>query len=141
MPALGPEYKIDGCGQVLATFDPDGYLVDLWVSPRAASDRRSIDDPDPADWSVPAAFRVASNFIPMDTECANWGTVPNPTGYIIQQCSGPALRDQVPQSAWDYSDSTPTYGSYAVFLHTNSKSGIYAIQLTLEFNDEDFPTT
>lgn len=28
-PKLGPEYKINGCGEVQPTFDPSGYLVDL----------------------------------------------------------------------------------------------------------------
>lgn len=61
-------------------------------------------------------------------------------GYLIVEYSSPALLDQLPQSSWDYSDYSPTYGSFIIVLHTNKETGIYGIQLTLEFNDEDFPT-
>jgi len=138
-PRLGPEYKIDGCGEVQPTFDPNGYLVDLWVFSPAPPDRK-IEDPDPADWSIPAAFQVANNFAPLDTaQCGDVATQPNPTGYLIVECSSPALLDQVPQSAWDFSDATPTYGSYAVVLQTNKESGIWGIDLKLGFDDDDFP--
>lgn len=138
-PSLGLKYKIDGCGEVLATFEPDGYLVDLWVFSPALSDRKSLEDPDPADWALPDALTVAASFVPLDTaECGDVGMMPT---YAILECSSPALRDQVPQSSWDYSDNSPTYGSYAVVLRMNKESGIYGVELTLAFNDEDFPTT
>lgn len=76
-PRLGPEYKIDGCGEVHPTFDPNGYLVDLWVFSPAPPDRE-IEDPDPADWSIPAAFQITNNFAPLDTaQCGD--SQPNPT--------------------------------------------------------------
>jgi len=138
-PALGPEYKIDGCGEVFVTFDPNGYLISLSIYSPAPPDRKHLEDPDPADWSTPAAFQVATSFIPFDTGCNDPGIIPNPLGYIIYECSSPALRDQVPQSAWDYTDSSPTYGSYVVVLWTNKESGVWGIDLKLGFDDGDFP--
>lgn len=66
-------------------------------------------------------------------------TQPNPTGYLIVECSSPALLDQVPQSAWDFSDVAPTYGSYVVVLQTNKESGVWGIDLKLGFDEGDFP--
>lgn len=137
--SLIPEYNIDGCGEVFATFDPDGYLISLSIYSPAPPDRKNLEDPDPADWSTLAAFQVATNFIPLDTGCNDPGIVPNPLGYVIYKCSSPALLDQVPQSSWDYSDATPTYGSFIIVLHTNKETGIYGIDLELRFDDGDFP--
>lgn len=136
---VGPEYTIAGCGEVFADYDSDGYLIDLAIYSPASPNRKSLDKPDPADWPIHAAFEVASRFTPLDSDCADFGVVPNPSGYVIQRCSSNALLNQVPQSSWGYADNTPTYGSFVIMLNTNSASDIYGIRLTFSFDDADFP--
>lgn len=133
------EYDVDGCGSVLVSYDPEGYVTDITISsPRP--DDVSGNETHEADWPLFPAFAITNSFVPLDWVCKDFQIQPPPFGYVIEECSSQALLNQVPTSAWDHVDNTPAYGSYAVILHnTDQASKFWMITITLAFDPEDFP--
>lgn len=134
------EYDIEGCGPVLVSFDEDSFVIDISIFSPRKSDEADATVVDPADWPIMPAFEIASSFAPLDMESDDFGTVPNPYGYVIQRCSSDALLDQVPESSWDYSDGTPDYGSFEIVLRNNPENGFFWVQVSLRVEEEAFPT-
>lgn len=110
-------------------------------SPREDPDK-SFEKADSADWTIGAAQAIATNFAPIDSTFDDQGLQPPPMAYWYKIGHSEALLNQVPASAWDYTDNTPSYGDFLVTLRISDESkDIYWIDLDMGFEPEDAPAT
>lgn len=135
---LFPEYNIPGCGPVLVTWSPDNYLVTLDLFSPRKDEHKGFENHDEADWTLGEAQSIAVNFAPLDAQYDDMGLNPPPYGYWFKVGYSDALINQVPATAWDYSDNTPTYGTFLLTLNIID-ADIYHIGLTFGYEPEDTP--
>jgi hypothetical protein len=133
------EYDIEGCGPVLVSYDDADFVVSITIASDRPEDMSGTETHE-ADWPIMPAFLIASSFAPTDMTCKDFQIQQNPYGYVIQECASTVLLNHTPASAWEYVDNTPTYGSFAIVIHSTDRADrFWMMTLSLGFEPEDFP--
>lgn len=138
---IGPTtYEVPGCGTIFVSWSPDGYATQISLYSPRKDPNKGFENHDDADWTLGEAQGIAVNFAPLDAQYDRMGLNSGPSNYWFKVGYSDALSGQVPTSAWDYADNTPTYGTFLLTLWIVD-SDIYLVDMDFGYQPEDTPST